>query len=66
LPLALGKKVNHLNKLVKGKNKDNGAVKKSSPIDNEIIVVIFLMLIIVVVPIAISVWDIGTPIPGYS
>jgi len=52
--------------LVKKKNKDTGEVKKSSPIDNEIIVVIFLMLIIIVVPVAISVWDIGTPIPGYS
>jgi hypothetical protein len=31
-------------------------VKKSSAIDNEIIVV----------PLAISVWDIGTPIPGFT
>ena len=41
-------------------------VKKSSAIDNEIIIVIFLMLIIIVVPLAISVWDIGTPIPGFT
>jgi len=40
--------------------------KKSSPIDSEIVLVIFLMLIIVVVPLAISIWDLGTPIPGFT
>jgi hypothetical protein len=40
--------------------------KKKSPIDNEIVLVIFLMLIIIVVPLAITIWDIGTPVPGQS
>ena len=42
----------------------NDKVKK--PIDNETLLVIFLMLIIVVLPLAISVWDIGSPVPGFS
>jgi hypothetical protein len=43
----------------------NNNEKKVSPIDSEIFLVIFLMLLIVVVPLAISIWDIGTPIPGF-
>ena len=37
-----------------------------SAIDSEIVLAIFLMLIIVVLPLAITIWDIGTPIPGYK
>jgi hypothetical protein len=40
--------------------------KVNKPIDSEIFLVIFLMLIIVVLPLAISVWDIGSPVPGFS
>jgi len=40
--------------------------KNISAIDRDIILAIFLMLIIVVVPLAISIWDIGTPIPGFT
>jgi hypothetical protein len=43
---------------------DNG--KKKTGVDNEIVMVIFLMLLIVVVPLAISILDIGAPIPGYT
>jgi hypothetical protein len=39
---------------------------KKSPIDSEIVLAIFLMLIVIVVPLAITIWDIGTPIPGYK
>jgi hypothetical protein len=39
---------------------------KKSKIDNEIFLIIFVMLVIVIVPLAISIWDIGSPIPGYS
>jgi hypothetical protein len=41
-------------------------LKKKDPIDSELFVIIFLMLIIIVVPLAISIWDIGTPIPGFA
>jgi hypothetical protein len=47
-------------------NEVKNTVNKNSAIDNEIVIVIFLMLIIIVVPLAISIWDIGTPIPGFS
>lgn len=41
--------------------------KKSTPeFDWEIGVIVILLLLIVALPIAISVWDIGTPIKGYS
>lgn len=40
--------------------------EKKKRIDNEIVLVIFLMLLIVVLPLAISILDIGTPIPGYT
>lgn len=39
---------------------------KSSAIDSEIVLAIFLMLIVVVLPLAITIWDMGTPIPGYK
>lgn len=44
----------------------NKKKKSSSAIDSEIVMVIFLMLIIIVVPLAISIWSIGTPIPGFN
>ncbi len=39
---------------------------KLSAIDSEIVLAIFLMLIVVVLPLAITIWDMGTPIPGYK
>lgn len=44
--------------------KDNK--EKKSPIDSEIVLIIFLMLLFVVLPLAITIMDIGTPIPGYN
>ena len=44
----------------------NNNIKKKSPVDSEIFLIIFIMLIIVVLPLAISIWDIGSPIPGFT
>lgn len=44
----------------------NNEKKQKSGIDSEIVLVIFLMLLIVVLPLAISILDIGAPIPGYT
>ena len=46
--------------------KENNKKDKKSGVDSEIVLVIFLMLLIVVIPLAISILDIGTPIPGYT
>lgn len=39
---------------------------KKSAIDSQIVLIIFLMLIVVVLPLAITIWDMGAPIPGYK
>jgi len=48
----------------KSTTKPKSSVKKKSVDNSEIFLIIFLMLIIVVVPLAITIWDIGSPIPG--
>lgn len=46
--------------------KNTSKTNKSSAIDSEVVLAIFLMLIVVVLPLAITIWDLGTPIPGYN
>ena len=60
----LGKKDKKLIKMEKSTTKSKSLVKKKSADNSEIFLIIFLMLIIVVVPLAITIWDIGSPIPG--
>lgn len=52
--------------MANGTNNGKKQSAKNSGVDGEIVMIIFLMLLIVVVPMAISILDIGAPIPGYS